>query len=128
MLNTEAAAGSAKFAEALARWQESAGLIPNGILDKDILLAIIKVWQSERLKGGGRVSGDEMVTAPPVDFWIQARPEELRRVERDTYAAYKRMVAAAAADKSLNLAKKSDGSLSDSEQYLKIISAYRSPE
>ncbi len=128
LINTEAPAESADFAQALARWEESAKLIPNGILDQDVLLEIIKVWQSERLKGVPDAAPNELTIAPPADFWSQARPEELRRVERETYAAYKRMVAAALLDKSLNLAKKPDGSIADSEQFLKIVSAYRSPE
>lgn len=48
-------------------------------------------------------------------------------MERETYKAYKRMVAAAVADRSLRL-NASGGHLAASEKFLKIVSAFRSRE
>jgi LAS superfamily LD-carboxypeptidase LdcB len=64
-----------------------------------------------------------LLTVSATEFYDPERPAELRQVERKTYAAYKRMVVAAAQD--LNLALDANGNLS--EPYLKIISAFRSP-
>ncbi len=128
LIETEAKAESREFAEALARWQKTAVLAPNGILDETTLIAIVDNWQAHRLKIRGFASSDELTTAPPTDFYNPERLEELRRVERNTYAAYKKMVAAATADKSLNLATDGRGNLASSEQFLKIISPFRSKE
>lgn len=128
LINSDADADSVEFAAALSRWQQTAALPQNGILDETSLATVIKTWQSRRLKVKGYPSPDELVMAPASDFWDSSRPEELRQVERETYAAYKRMVAAAAADKSLKLAANSDGSLATTERYLKIVSSFRSRE
>jgi zinc D-Ala-D-Ala carboxypeptidase len=128
LLKTEHDVASADFASALARWQESAGLTPSGVLDDASLYSMISKWQGSRLKVRGYPQPDQLLTAPATDFYHQTRPDELRQVERETYAAYKRMVAAAANDASLGLARGSDGQLAPSEKYLKIISAFRSRE
>jgi LAS superfamily LD-carboxypeptidase LdcB len=52
----------------------------------------------------------------------------MRQVERTTYAAYRRMIAAAAADPSLGLRVRADGGLDEAEKFFKIVSAYRSRE
>ncbi|HZG53107.1 MAG TPA: D-alanyl-D-alanine carboxypeptidase family protein, partial [Pyrinomonadaceae bacterium] len=70
---------------------------------------------------------DQLLTVPAAEFWDSSRADELRQVERQTYAAYKRMLAAAIADPSLQLSTR-DGELAASEKYLKIISAFRSRE
>jgi len=49
-------------------------------------------------------------------------------VERSTYAAYKQMIAAAIADPSLKLAHTDKSELAPTENFLKIISAFRSRE
>jgi D-alanyl-D-alanine dipeptidase len=49
-------------------------------------------------------------------------------VERETYAAYKRMVAAALADPSLGLKGTASGELAPEEEYLKLFSTYRTPK
>ncbi|MDQ4123706.1 MAG: M15 family metallopeptidase [Acidobacteriota bacterium] len=128
LIKTEKSAETPDFANALADWQKSTGLNPTGILDETVLAAIIKTWQSNRLKFTGSASPDELVTAPATDFWDPARPEDLRKVEREAYGAYKKMVAAAAADKSLNLKTDGQGNLAAEEKFLKIVSAHRSRE
>jgi zinc D-Ala-D-Ala carboxypeptidase len=127
LLNVEATNGD-DFAANLARWQKSEGLAANGILDDASLAAIIKKWQSNRLKTSGYPAPEELTVAPAADFWDASRAAEMRQVERETYAAYKKMVAAAIADKSLNLATDANGNLAASEKYLKIVSAFRSRE
>jgi LAS superfamily LD-carboxypeptidase LdcB len=73
-------------------------------------------------------SPDKLLTAPASDFYDPARPEDQRMVERETYAAYKRMVAAAVDDRALGLSATKTGELAAGEKYLKIISAFRSRE
>jgi hypothetical protein len=127
LINTEENIRSEKFALAVSRWQAKAGLAPSGVLDAETLYAMIKVWQDARLKDRTVAQPDQLLTAPVSDFYDPTRPEELRQVERNTYAAYKRMVAAAVADHSLALAH-THGDLDPIEKYLKIISAFRSRE
>jgi hypothetical protein len=127
LLGTDKNPDTKEFADALARWQRSNNFTANGILDTDTLLHIINVWQTRRSKDHTIATPEQLMTAPPSDFYAPSRPEELRQVESQTYAAYKRMVAAAASDRSLGLAVTRNGELAASEQYLKIISAFRSP-
>jgi hypothetical protein len=117
---------SIQFARAVARWQAKSALKPSGVIDEETLYAMIKAWQDVRLKDRTVASPDQLLTAPLSDFYDPTRAEELRQVERRTYAAYKRMVAAAIADRSLALAHQR-GQLASEEKYLKIISAFRSP-
>jgi len=128
LLDTKNDSASLKFASAVARWQKKAGLNPSGILDEETLYAMIKFWQEARLKDRSVALPDQLLTAPISDFYDPTRAEELRQVERKTYAAYKRMVAAAIAQRSLGLAHDSRGELAPGEKYLKIISAFRSRE
>lgn len=127
LIETKEDVGSAKFALAVSRWQAKAGLAASGVLDADTLYAMIKTWQDARLKDRSVAQPDQLLTAPISDFYDPTRPEELRQVERRTYAAYKRMVAAAVADHSLALAH-TRGELAPIEKYLKIVSAFRSRE
>lgn len=117
-----------QFALAVARWQTKAGLKSSGILDDETLYAMIKAWQEARLKDRTPAQPDELLTVPSSDFYDPTRAEELRQVERKTYAAYKRLVAAAIADRALGLAHASRGELAPDEKFLKIISAFRSRE
>lgn len=128
MLGTEAEASTPEFAHALASWQKRMGLSPTGALDDKTLYKIISVWQAARLNSSAYPSDDELVTAPASDFWDPARPEELRRVRRDAYDAYKLMIADAAKDPSLKLAVTETGELAPHERYLKIVSSFRSRE
>ena len=128
LVDTKQEPASKKFAEAVSRWQTKAGLNASGVLDEETLYAMIAAWQASRLKDRTVASADQLLTAPISDLYDPTRAEELRRVERSTYAAYKRLVAAAVADRSLGLARTSHGELASGEKYLKIISAFRSPE
>ena len=119
-LNTPHDAVSNDFAAALAKWQKKKGLHSAGLLDQTSLMALVSHWQSNRLKSRTPATADQLILAPASDFYDPGRAVELRQVQRDTYAAYKEMLAAAYADPALNL--------KPTDKYLKIISAFRSPE
>jgi D-alanyl-D-alanine carboxypeptidase len=120
LLETESLPESAEFAREVAKWQHKAKLEANGILDTKTLNKMVEFWQAQRLNRSDYPIDSELLTAPITDFYDPTRGVELLKIKRETYAAYKRMVAAALADKSLNL--KSEG------QFLKIVSAFRSRE
>jgi zinc D-Ala-D-Ala carboxypeptidase len=127
LINTKQDSATVQFARAVARWQAKSALQPSGVIDEETLYAMIKTWQDARLKDRTVAPSDQLLTAPLSDFYDPTRAEELRQVERRTYAAYKRMVAAAVADPSLGLAHQGR-ELASGEKYLKIISAFRSPQ
>jgi D-alanyl-D-alanine carboxypeptidase len=127
-LDTKHDVTSEDFAKALARWQKKSGLEPTGVLEEKTLYAMISEWQGRRLKDRSPAPPQQLLTAPATDFYDPSRLDELRQVERQTYAAYKRMVAAALDDSSLNLAKGGRNELAAGEKYLKIVSAFRSRE
>jgi len=116
------------FASALAQWQTSAGLRADGVLDDETLYHMVSEWQGARLKDKTEPRPEQLLVAPVADFYDTSRPDELRQVERETYAAYKRMVAAAVGDPSLGLKKTKAGELATEEKFLKIISSFRSRE
>lgn len=128
LLKTENDFTSEAFAKTLSKWQAKLGLTPSGVLDEPTLYRMISEWQGKRLKERALVTQEQFITAPASDFYHTSRPEELRQVERNTYLAYKRMIKAAAADRSLGLSRDAEGNLVSSERYLKIISAFRSRE
>ena len=127
-LNTDEDSISDDFAGAVEQWQKRRGLSPNGVLDETSWMAMVSHWQGNRLKNRASATADQLVLAPSSDFYDPSRAEELRQVERQTYEAYKRMIAAAIADPELNLAQTSSGELAPQEKFFKIISAYRSRE
>jgi len=127
LINTKQDSAAVQFARAVARWQAKSALNSSGVIDEETLYAMIKTWQDARLKDRTVVPSDQLLTAPLSDFYDPTRAEELRQVERRTYAAYKRMVSAAVADPSLGLAHQAR-ELASGEKYLKIISAFRSPQ
>jgi len=127
LIKTNDEPATSKFAGALARWQQKAGRTASGVLDDATLYAMIAEWQAARLKDRTPATPDQLVTAPISDFYDPTRAEELRQVERRTYAAYQRMVAAAIKERSLGLAHTKAG-LAPDEKFLKIISAFRSRE
>ena len=127
LIGTKQESATVQFGRAVARWQAKSALKPSGVIDEETLYAMIKTWQDARLKDRTVASPDQLLTAPLSDFYDPTRAEELRQVERRTYAAYKRMVAAAIADHSLALAHQR-GELAPEEKFLKIISAFRSPQ
>ena len=118
LIGTERGADHPEFAAALARWQEAQGLSPHGVLDEETWSLMVETWQSRRRYDHAYPPPGELVTVPSADFYHPERPEELRQVERETYLAYKRLAAAAAADLGLG----PEGS------YLKIISSFRTSE
>jgi zinc D-Ala-D-Ala carboxypeptidase len=126
-LDTRHDSVTSDFAGDLAAWQKRMRLSPNGVLDEKSLMALVSQWQSKRLKDRTPARPDQLLTAPPSDFFDSGRAAELRQVERNTHAAYKEMVAAAIADRSLNLAHTAPGELAPREQYFKIISSFRTP-
>ena len=128
LLGAEDEAAGSDFAASLSRWQTGAGLRPSGVLDDETLYRMVSTWQGARLKNKGYATPDELLQAPTSDFYDPSRPDDLRQVERETYAAYKRMVAAAAADPSLNLKVTAAGELAPEEKFFKIVSAFRSRE
>jgi D-alanyl-D-alanine carboxypeptidase len=109
-----------EFAATLAKWQKKRGLRSDGLLDETSLMKLVSHWQSDRLKTRNPATPDQLVLAPTTDFYDPGRATELCQVERNTYEAYKQMIAAAHADPTVNLKA--------SDKYLKIISAFRSPE
>lgn len=127
-LGTKQDSGTGDFAAALGAWQRKTGLNPSGVLDEDSLMAMVSEWQSNRLKNSTIADPNQLLTAPSSDFYDPERLVELRQVERSTYEAYKRMVAAAIADPALSLAHTSTAGLAPEEKYFKIISAFRSRE
>ena len=126
-LDTPHDSETSDFAAALARWQKRSGLGANGVLDENSLMRMISQWQSTRLKTRGLADPTQLLIAPPADFYDPGRDAELRQVERNTYAAYKEMIAAAIADPTLKLAHNSGNELAAKEKYFKIVSAFRSP-
>jgi len=121
-------AASNGFAGAIAGWQKHAGLSDTGVLDETSLMALIAQWQGSRLKDKSPALPENLIMAPSSDFYDPERLPELRQVERQTYAAYKRMLAAAEADPALNLAHLPNGDLAPTEKYFKIVSAFRTRE
>ncbi|HVF44183.1 MAG TPA: D-alanyl-D-alanine carboxypeptidase family protein [Pyrinomonadaceae bacterium] len=127
-IETEKDCATNDFAGALSRWQTRAGLEASGVLDDTTLYKFVSEWQSTRLKDKTPARADQLLLAPAADFYDPSRPDELRQVERETYAAYRRMVAAALADTSLGLKGTPEGALAPEEKFLKIVSSFRSHE
>ena len=119
-LNTNEDAVGDDFASAVTKWQKRRGLGANGVLDEASWMAMVSQWQGNRLKNRASATPDQLLTAPASDFYDPSRTAENRQVERNTYEAYKRMIAAAIADRSLGLAH-SSGELAPKEKYFKII-------
>ena len=117
-VNTEHDPLSNDFAASLSKWQKKSGLGSSGVLDQNTLMAMISLWQRDRLKVRTPATQDQLMLAPSSDFYDPSRAPELRQVERKTYEAYKEMVAAAHADLKL----------SPNDQFFKIISSFRSSE
>lgn len=122
--NPNAAAGP--FAARVSIWQKENGLEPTGVLDDTTWFRMVSTFQSRRLSRTF-TTPTQLVTIPISDCYDPTRDEELRKAEPETFAAYKRMIAAAIADQSLGL-KASNHQLSASEPFFKIISAFRSRE
>jgi len=117
-----------ELAMRVSAWQQVNGVASTGVLDADTWSRMVTTFQSQRMKRQPTASEDQLVTIPVSDCYDPSRPEELRKADRESFAAYKRMVAAAAADKSLGLAVTADGQLAPGEKYFKVVSAFRSRE
>ncbi|HEU4391245.1 MAG TPA: M15 family metallopeptidase, partial [Blastocatellia bacterium] len=116
------------FTRSLARWQTSRGLPATGVVDQQTWAAMVAELQAARIKDRQCASSDDLVIAPASEFYDSERSPELRQVDRDAYRAYKRMIAAAAKDRTLNLRTTESGDLEPDEPLFKIISAFRSRE
>ena len=127
-LNTDVDTVDEDFAGAVSSWQKRRGLSASGVLDENSWMALVAHWQGNRLKNRASATPDQLLMAPASDFYDPSRAPELRQVERETYAAYKQMVAAALADPTLNLKQTASGELAPTEKFFKIISAFRSRE
>ncbi|HEX6126374.1 MAG TPA: D-alanyl-D-alanine carboxypeptidase family protein [Pyrinomonadaceae bacterium] len=126
-IETESGPESAEFAAALSKWQERSGLPGTGVLDRATLESFTKYWQARRLGRSGLSSADALLAAPIGEFFDPTRSPDLLQLERETYAAYKRMIAAAAKDLGGELKITISGELAPEEKFLRIVSAYRSP-
>ena len=120
--------GRSEFAMRLSLWQREKGIEPSGVLDGETWSQMVSTFQSRRIGGRPYSAPNQLVTIPISDCYDPTRAEELRSAERETFAAYKRMVAAAVADSSLGLQVGGKGQLASNEKFLKIISAFRSRE
>lgn len=125
-VGTEADETTNEFARAVAVWQAKNGLSETGMIDRETLYRMIEFWQSRRVNSSVYPADEDLLDAPITDFYDQLRDVELLKVERETYRAYKKMVAAAAAD--LKLKTNKSGELAADERFLRIISAFRSRE
>jgi LAS superfamily LD-carboxypeptidase LdcB len=128
LVRTDKDAGTPDFAQALASWQRGAGLPATGILDSDTMYKMVETWQSVRSKDHTYPTLEELITVSPSEYLHPERPAELRQVRKDAYAAYKRMVAAAISDPSLKLKTLPNHELAPEEQFLKLVSTFRSRE
>lgn len=122
-IKTENAPESSEFAFALSVWQKENRLAPSGVLDEDTLMALIKFWQSRRIPKLYEADEKLLFNAPIADFFDSTRERNLLNVERETYEAYKKMIAAAAKDLGLKI---ENGNLTGADKILTIISAHRS--
>lgn len=127
-IGTDAAPTSPAFAAALSKWQSSTGVTSSGVVDAETLEAFIKFWQARRLGRSSGPEADRLLSAPIGDFYDHTRNADLLKLERDTYTAYRRMIAAASKDLGKSLRFTRTGELADGERFLRIVSAYRSPE
>jgi hypothetical protein len=127
-IGTDASPDSPLFAQSLSKWQASHALEPTGVLDESTMSAFVKYWQSRRLGKSGFPGDDRLYTAPISEFYDQTRDANLLQLEKETFAAYKRMLAAASKDLKGSVRFTPTGELAPGEKFLRIVSAYRSPE
>ena len=127
-INTEREPESNEFALSVAYWQLQNHLQPTGVFDDVTLYKMIETWQAKRIALKTVAAPETLLTAPIADFYDPTREIDLLKVERGTYQAYKRMVAAATKDPTLGLKLTATGELAWDEKRLKIVSAFRSPE
>ena len=126
-IGTEAEPDTSDFALALSKWQMTSSLPATGVLDNATLETFTKYWQGRRLGKFGVQDGDSLQFAPIGEFFDPTRAPDLLQLEQETYAAYKKMVIAAAQDLKHELKLTPGGELDPNEKFLRIVSAYRSP-
>src|SRR5215813_5919247 len=119
LLNTASGPETNASALALANWQKTVGLASTGVLTQDTWMKMVSVFQSRRINDRSTARPERLALVSASEFFDSERPEGLRYVERQAYAAYKKIVAAASAELSLDP--------SSNENWLKIVSAFRSP-
>lgn len=119
-LDTQDDATSSDFAAAVASWQKRAELSADGVLDQEAFMRMVSQWQGNRMKSRDVADPSQLVMGSPSDFYDPGRAPEMRQIERNTYAAYQEMIAAAHADPSLKLGPR--------DKYLKIVSSFRTPD
>ncbi|MFY9553337.1 MAG: D-alanyl-D-alanine carboxypeptidase family protein [Blastocatellia bacterium] len=126
LIETDRDVAASDFAMRLSLWQKGKGIEPSGVLEAETWSQMVSAFQSRRMSG--RPEPSDLTTIPVSDCYDPGRPEELRKADAQTFLAYKRMVAAAAADLTLGLEVTKDGQLAWNEKLFKIVSAYRSRE
>jgi hypothetical protein len=118
LVGTDAEASTPEYALAVAKWEKRNGIAPaDGRVTKDVWLRMMRELQSQRTFDAAPCPSSELCDPDVAEWFDRSRAPELRRLRRDAYDAYTRMVAAARAD--LGPAAKG---------YFTIISGYRSPE
>lgn len=120
-IHTEAKPDSPQFSKALSVWQTQNSLSADGILNYGTWMKMVSAYQADRLSGANRgqvFTGLEVV--PSSFFYDPLRPVDLRKVGQETLSAYHKMLAAAKKDLSHDV--------DFSQNWLKIISSYRTPE
>lgn len=127
-IGTDSGPDTGEFALALSNWQLKSGVPETGVLDTATLETFTKHWQSRRLGRSGLSANDNLFAAPIAEFFDPTRSPDLLQLEQQTYAAYKKMIAAAAKDLRHELKLTASGDLAPEEKFLRIVSAYRSPE
>lgn len=127
-IGTDADHGTDEFAAVLSGWQSKKGLPATGEMCDATMKSFVSHWQSQRLGRSSAPQADALMSAPIIDFWDSGRDPNMLQLERETYAAYKRMLAAAAKDLGGELKFTKDGQLAPGEKFLRIVSAFRSPE
>ena len=127
-IGSDEAADTPQFAEAVAKWQRKNGLDAKGTVDSSTMAMFTKHWQSQRLGRAATPAAESLMSAPITDFWDAGRDPSMLQLERETYAAYRRMIAAAAKDLGKQVRFAPNGELASGEKFLRIISAFRSPE
>lgn len=128
LIGSDANDTAGSFAAQLSWWQNENSIEPSGVLDGVTWSRMVSTFQSRRLGSRTSATASQLITIPISDCYDPTRNEDLRKAEAETFAAYKRMIAAAIADRSLGLQTAGNGQLATSEQFLKIISAFRSRE
>lgn len=127
-IGTNASPDFPEFAQAVSKWQAKFSLPATGIIDETTVGTMIRFWQSQRLGKSDVPAEDHLLSAPIVEFYDPTRSPDLLQLERETYAAYKRMLKAASKDLQGSVRFTKDGELAPGEKFFRIVSAFRSPE